>query len=221
MKCNIEYVGKLRNGTPQYYCTTHKSFASDKEGNKLKECLCNYKEEYNNLLDLKENNIKNIEIIYENILENVVPKIIINNKQFKGVLKYDKCILCYKDLGGIMLSKLNAISLEKIKCSHCNHYHSDNGKFAYTPHKTHLCLYCGHLFRVKEENIGNELDLIYTIPYIKLNNNSINVEDNCCIKYNLLKGTLLVNDKKSNKIIIKNKEINIIDFLNNTLQNEF
>lgn len=156
MKCNIEYVGKLRNRMPQYYCTIYKSFASDKKGNKLDECLCNYKEIYDNVLDLKENNIESIEIIYENILKNVVPKIFINNKEFNGTLKYNDCILCYKDLGGILLSKLNAISLEKVRCSHCKHYHSDNGKFAYTPHRTHLCLYCGHLFRVKEKNIGNE-----------------------------------------------------------------
>ncbi|MCI8308921.1 MAG: hypothetical protein HFJ45_01605 [Clostridia bacterium] len=221
MECNIEYVGKLRNGISQYYCTIHKSFAYDKKGNKLKECLCNYKEMYNNILDLKENNIEKIEIIYENILENVVPKIFINNKEFTGIFKYDNCILCYKDLGGLMLSKLNKIPLEGIKCSHCNHYHSDNGKFAYIPHRTHLCLYCGHLFRVKEKNIGNEFDFIYTIPFIKLNENTIKIENNCCVKYDLFKGNLIINYSEVNKILIKNEEVNVIDFLNNTLKNEF
>ncbi len=221
VKCNIEYVGKLRNGRPQYYCKTHKFLASDKKGNRLDECLCPYKEIYNNSFDLKENNIEDMEIVYENILEDVVPKIIINHEVFNGVLKYEDCVLCYKDLGGLMLSKLNGLNLENVKCSHCNHYHSDNGKFAYTPHKTHLCLYCGHFFRVKERNIGNELDLIYTIPCIKLKNDVVNIENKFCVRYNLLKGILLVNNVEARESLIKNKRISVVDFLNNILKNEF
>ena len=221
MKCNIEYVGKLRNGTKKYYCTAHKYITSDKEGNRLKECLCNYKELFNNCLNLKEYNIKSIKIIYENILKSLVPKIIVNNKEFNGVFKYDNCLLTYKDFGGIMLSKLNRIKLETIKCNHCNHYHSDNGKFAYTPHKTHFCLYCGHLFRVKEKNIGNELELIYNIPNIKLKEELIVVENNCYVEYDLLKGLVHINNKNCDRIFMKGKEISIIEFFNYILQNEF
>lgn len=221
MKCNIEYVGKLRNGTPQYYCSVHKSFASDKKGNKLEECLCDNKELYNNRLNIKETNIENIKVIYPNILKNVIPKILIKDKEFNGVLEYDNCILNYKDLGGIMLSKLNSIPLDIVKCSHCNHYHSDNGKFAYTPHRTHLCLYCGHLFRVKERNIGNEFSFIYNIPDIKLEKSMINIDNECSIIYDLFNGSLSVNNQNVNRISIKDKEIDVIDFLNNILANEF
>ena len=140
---------------------------------------------------------------------------------FDGVLEYNNSILGYKDLGGIMLSKLNSISLEKVKCSHCNHFHSDNGKFAYTPHRTHLCLYCGHLFKVKEKNIGNELDVIYNIPNIKLNNEVVCIKNSCCIEYDLLSVLFHVNCKNANKIFINDKEISIIEFLNNALENEF
>ena len=221
MECNIKYVGKLRNGTPQYYCSTHKSFASDKKGNRLEECLCSNKEQYNNKLNLKETKIKEIKIIYHNILKNTTPKIYINDKEFDGVLEYDNCVLSYKDLGGIMLSKLNNIPLEVVKCSHCNHYHSDNGKFAYTMHRTHLCLYCGHLFRVKEKNIGNEFSIIYDIPEIKLEDKKIIIDDICTIEYDLFSGNLLVNNKNINKISINEKEINITDFLNEILKDEF
>ena len=106
MKCNIKYIGKSRQGITKYYCTIHKSFAYDKLGNKLNECLCNDKEIYDNKLNIKENNIKSIKIIYENILENVIPKIIINDTIFNGTLEYDDCILTYKDLGGILLSRI-------------------------------------------------------------------------------------------------------------------
>ena len=86
MKCNIEYIGKSRRGTNKYYCTSHKAFAHDKLGNKLDECLCINKEIYNNKLNIKSNLIKNISIRYENILGDVIPKIIINGNEFNGVL---------------------------------------------------------------------------------------------------------------------------------------
>lgn len=221
MKCNIEYIGKSRRGTNKYYCTSHKAFAHDKLGNKLDECLCINKEIYNNKLNIKSNLIKNISIRYENILEDVIPKIIINGNEFNGVLEYDNCILTYKDFGGIMLAKLNNIPLEIVKCNHCKHYHSDNGKFAYTPHRTHLCLYCGHLFRVKEKNVGSELAMIYDIPKIELKNKLLKVSDCCCVEYNILMGSLLINNQNINKVLFENKKYDITEFLNHILENEF
>lgn len=190
MECNIEYVGKMRSGKTKYYCTTHKSFAHDNFGNKLDECLWGNKAIFDNILNIKEIDIKNITIKYENILESVVPKIIINDNEFNGVFKYDNSLLTYKDFSGIMLARLNNIDLDVARCSHCSRYHSDNGKFAYTPHMIHLCLYCGHLFRARSANIGSELAMIYDISKIKLENRLIKIDDICSIEYNLLKGTL-------------------------------
>ena len=221
MKCNIEYIGKSRQGKTKYYCTVHKSFAYDKLGNKLDECLWNNKEIYDNRLNIRQNVIENIKIKYENILENVIPKIIINDEEFNGVLEYDNCILTYKDFSGIMLAKLNNIPLEIVKCSHCKRYHSDNGKFAYTPHRTHLCLYCGHLFRVKERNVGSELAMIYDIPKIKLNDKLLKIDDYCCVEYDFLKGNLLINNQNINKVLFKDRELDIVEFLNHILKNEF
>ena len=82
MKCNIEYIGKLRCGRPQYFCTTHKSLASDKSGHKLDECLCSYKELFVNKLDLKNTKITSIKIVYENIFDNQIPNIFIKSKSF-------------------------------------------------------------------------------------------------------------------------------------------
>lgn len=221
MKCNIEYIGKSRQGTTKYYCTVHKSFAYDKLGNKLDECLWSNKEIYDNRLNIKQNEIKDINIRYENILESVIPKIIINNNEFSGVLEYDNSLLTYKDFGGIMLAKLNNIPLEIVKCNHCGRYHSDNGQFAYTPHRTHLCLYCGHLFRAKERNIGSELAMIYNIPEIKLKDKLLKIDNYCCVEYDMLKGTLLINNQNVNRVLFKGKEIDIVEFLNHILENEF
>ncbi len=87
MKCNIEYIGKSRQGITKYYCTVHKSFAYDKLGNKLDECIWSKKEIYDNKLNAKQNKLKNINIRYENIIESVIPKIIINSNEFSGVLE--------------------------------------------------------------------------------------------------------------------------------------
>lgn len=221
MKCNIEYIGKSRQGITKYYCTTHKSFAYDKLGTKLDECLWLNKEIYENKLTLNKNEIKDLNIRYDNILESTIPKIIINNKEFNGVLEYDKSLLTYKDFGGIMLAKLNNIQLDIVKCSHCNRYHSDNGQFAYTPHRTHLCLYCGHLFRAKERNVGSELAMIYDIPKIKLKDDLLKINDYCCIEYNMLNGEILINNKNVNRVLFKDKELTIVEFLNHILENEY
>lgn len=221
MKCNIEYIGKSENEIPQYYCTNHKVFACDEKGNRLEECLCTNREQFDECLDLKQNKIENIKVIYHNILDNVVPDIFVNNKLFKGVLVFENSVLNYKDLGGMMLAKMNQISLETVKCNYCNHYHSDNGKFAYTPHRTHLCQYCGHLFSVKERNIGNEFAMIWDIPDIGLENKEISIGDICHIEYELLKGKLLVNHENVNQLVIQNKKVSIIDFLNDILKDEF
>ncbi len=222
MKCNIQYVGKQRNGVKKYWCTTHKSIASNNKGEELKECLCTYKELYENEICIDKENIKSIKLVYSNILNQTEGKIYIDNKEFNGVLIFNDSILHYKDLGGMLLSKLNNIKLENVKCSHCNRFHTDNGKFAYTPHKIHLCLYCGHMFRVKEPNIGNEFLTIYNdIPSIKLEGEMVSIDNICTIEYDLFNGTLLVNNNNVNRILIKGKEENICKFLNKTLENEF
>lgn len=221
MNCKIEYVGKKRNGTLQYWCVTHKSIASDKNGNKLNECLYKNKELYNNILDLNKEKIANIKIIYDNIFESLIPKIYIDNQEFNGIFKMDDSILDYRDISGLMLAKINNTKLEKVCCNHCKHYHSDNGKFSYTPHKTHLCLYCGHLFKVKEANVGNEFELIFDIPDIILSDNSVAADNGLSIYYDLLNGKLLVNEKSANRIIFKKEEKTLQDFLNNIFINEY
>ncbi len=221
MECNIQYVGKQRNGTKKYWCTTHKSIASNNKGEKLKECLCKDKKLYENVLYINREEIKSMKLIYSNILNQLEGKIYINDKEFIGVLIINDSILNYKDLGGLFLSKLNNIKLEEVKCNHCGRFHSDNGKFAYTSHRTHLCLYCGHLFRVQKHNIGNELDKYFDIPDIKLSDKRIIIDDSCKIDYDLLSGSLLVNNQNVNRIVIDKREENICNFLNKALENEF
>ncbi len=221
MKCEIKYIGEQEDGVELYFCSTHKCIASDKNGHKLETCLSPDKELFDNLLDLKTNQVDSIKLVYPNLLSNTKAEVYINDKLFVGALAYDNCVLTYKDLGGLMLSKLNNVELTDIDCYHCHHCHSDNGKFAYTPHRTHLCNYCGELFRVEDKTIGNELSLIYDIPNITLDDKTVTITGKCTIAYDLFTGKLLVENTNADKIIINNETKNLIDYLNETLKNEY
>ncbi len=218
MDCHIEYVGKMRNGIPKYWCLTHKALASDKQGNKLDSCLNERKENRKKSLSIEENQVKSIKLVFANILENTVPTVYINDEEFDGVLLYQNCVLDYKDFVGLLLAKINHVVLQQVRCSHCEHYHSDNGKFAYTPHSTHLCLYCGHFFRVKKANIGSELAMIFPTLDVQLQRGKLEIEDTCSITYDLFCGSVLVNGEVIDTIVVKGEELSLIEFLNNQLK---
>ncbi len=221
MKCNVEYTGKLRSGKPQYFCTTHKSLSCDSKGNRLDECLCLNKDSFNKILNLNEEKVDSLILEFADILTNQIPDIYINGKIHEGVFSHNDEILTYKDFTGILLVRINHIKLEKEVCKRCHKFHSDNGEFAYRPHLIHFCNYCGHKFRAKTANISHKLDEIFTIPDINFSQETINIDNKCNIKYDLFKGTLLVNDKNIGKVKINSKLIDIKDFLNNILKNEY
>ena len=218
MKCNIEEV--IWNDERKYYCATHRSPAFDKDNNKLEQCLSKNKSAYDNIIEMKKEDIKEIVLIYPNLLESVKGKILINDREI-GILKIDNSIFEVRDFGGLLLSLLNDITLKEEKCPICGHIHSDDGKFAYSPHDTHLCMYCGNLFDVKEANVGNELSTIFDIPKIELKNNMIDVKEKCTLKYNVLKGSLEINEEDCNKIILNKKEYLLVDYLNKLLYDEY
>lgn len=174
-----------------------------------------------NDIELKKESIKEIKIEYPNILQTKNLYIYINGEKTNNSIIIEDSILTPKDFGGLLLSKLNNISLQTVKCSKCNKYHSDNGKFAYTKHRTHLCLYCGQLFKVEEKNIGNEIPLYFNIPDIVLMDKSMNITDKICLDYNLFKGELLVNGEVVDKVIVNNREQCLKDILNDLLKDEY
>jgi predicted RNA-binding Zn-ribbon protein involved in translation (DUF1610 family) len=44
---------------------------------------------------------------------------------------------------------------EDLKCLNCGFQHIDSDKWARKPHKTHLCLQCGHLFEGTKKAVSN------------------------------------------------------------------
>lgn len=218
MKCDIEEV--VWNGEKKYYCKTHRAPAMDNENNKLENCLSKNKKAFNNIVEMDKEEIKEIVLIYPNLKENVNGKIFVNNQE-AGILKIEDSIFEVRDFGGLLLALLNNIELKVERCPICNHIHSDDGMFAYKPHDTHLCMHCGNLFDVKEANVGNELNTIFEIPKVNLDDKVIDVKDKCTLKYDILKGKVTINEENCNKISVNGKEYILVDYLNELLYNEY
>lgn len=219
MQCNIKYIEK--NQGLDYWCLTHKAKATKTNLNAPITCDCQYKNLYENIVVMHPKEIDSIKIIYPNLNNSTDVKVFINNQEFNGILKLENSIIDLKDYGGLMLSKLNNIELETSKCPYCGGMHTDNGKFAYTPHSKHLCIYCGHFYKIEKKNIGNELALYFKIPNIKLENNTSIIDEKCEVSYDLLKGSLNINNIACNKVILNNKEIDIANFLSDVLKDEY
>lgn len=219
MECNIRHIED--NSGLDYWCLSHKTKATIIDGKEPISCDCKYKERYENIVEMNPEDIKNIKIIYPNLNDNTNVKIFINNLEFNGILKLENSIIDLKDYGGLMLSKLNNINLKASKCPYCGGMHTDNGMFAYKPHSKHLCIYCGHFYKVKEANIGNELALYFNFPNIVLEDNTCIIDEKCEVIYDLFTGDLFINNISCKKLQLNNKEVDIVSFLNNALKNEY
>ncbi len=220
MECKIVDAG-LWDGKQQYYCITHRSVATNEKGERLPQCISTIKSDFENGLTIKKEEVKRIVIKYPDLLSSPKGKLYINDKLTSGILYIGDSIFEIRDFGGILLSNLNNIELEVEYCPFCNHIHSDDGCFAYKPHNPHLCAYCGHFFKVKKANIGNELAVLFEIPKIKLNSQKIKIEDKVELTYDLFNGEVLINGKSVNVLQINNIEYELVDYLNNVLYNEF
>lgn len=49
------------------------------------------------------------------------------------------------------------MQIEKLTCPKCNQMHNDVEEWAVRPHRTHLCLFCGHLFEGSFKGVSNQL----------------------------------------------------------------
>lgn len=219
--CHIKYCGKDENGIDRYWCLTHKDVASDKDGHPLKECLCSYKEIYDNKIKIEPQNVHSIKVTYKNVLEEIKPIIYLNKKEENHALEIKDSILDFKDIGGLMISKLNSIKLISSYCSYCGKPHTDDGVFAYTPHAKHLCQYCGYFYNVEKANIGNEFALFFDVPDITLEEGIVEIEDTLCLEYDVLKGILFSNGKNVNKVKVKEKIIYLKTYLNELFKDEY
>ncbi len=177
MNCNIDYIGKFRNGKKKYWCKAHKSLAPDD-----KICTKSNKDLFDNPIHLNKENVTSIVLTINDANYDLQ----INGEPINKVVIIDNSILELKDFIGLMLLKINNIPVEEVHCKRCSHLHSDNGYFAYTPHKKHLCNYCGHEFIGSHKNVSHELDVLFSIPEINYDFRSTNAT----IEYDFLECSL-------------------------------
>lgn len=220
MNCKIEYVGKW-DGEDQYYCSVHRSRATDKDGNVLQECISTKKENFGNGLTINKEEINSMVFTYPNLLASVESELKVNDEETSGILYIGNSIFELRDFGGLLLSKLNHIELKVEHCTYCGHVHSDDGRFAYMPHNPHLCAYCGHFFEVQQANVGNELAVLFEIPEIELEKKTIEINDQFTLTYDVFNGKVLINGENADTIIINKETIRLVDYLNKRLYNEF
>lgn len=220
MRCKIEYCGKW-DGKDQYYCSVHRSRATDKDGNVLEECISTKKNNFANGLTINAEDITSMEFIYPNLLASVESELKVNDEGTSGIMYIGDSIFELRDFGGLLLAKLNCIELKVEHCTYCGHVHSDDGRFAYMPHNPHLCAYCGHMFNVTEANVGNELAVLFDIPEIELEKKEIEIQDQLTLTYDVLKGNVLINGVNADTLIIDGETISLVDYLNKRLYNEY
>jgi len=69
------------------------------------------------------------------------------------------------------------IQVEDLSCPHCGELHFDIDKWAIDPHKTHLCLRCGGLFKGTLRGVSrptfNEITKPDDVVYIQKNYRNI------------------------------------------------
>lgn len=214
MQCNIKYALKARNGKKKYWCTIHKAKANDKDGNILEECLSENKESYNKSITLQKDDIKSIKIEFENLNNSTDYIIYINDKVLEGVLMINNSSLEKTDFLGLFLSIINDIELEEVRCNHCKHPHNDNNLFAITPHRKHMCQYCGREFFCKKANVGSELISYIKIPKIKYIEKKEEINGKFNLLYDVLEGKIYINNECSSKKIIINEKEELAIYIN-------
>ncbi len=202
MNCNIQKVGKYRNGKDKYFCSVHKCFLKE-----LKNICGCQKYKYVKVFDIDisiyksigiwgflkpifdTTNINNVDCGVhlhlrrkdneEKIIDDTFDKLIIKNgEEYIGAIECDKA-------KAYTLTKTAGFSVDKIYCKHCGAIHTDTNYLAVYPHKKHLCFNCGREFFNKKRNISNEIieivekiEKYHTRKYIKSKKKSnINLKD--------------------------------------------
>ena len=70
--------------------------------------------------------------------------------------------------------------------------HNDNKLSAITPHRKHMCQYCGREFYCKVENIGSEFIKYLKIPKIDYTNKTEEITEKFPLSYDILEGKIYI-----------------------------
>lgn len=180
-KCNAQYVGKNRNGSPRYWCMTHHAPISDGKGNILAKCLSTYHKipetDENSLTISPSDYPGGIALwgaalaVYDTTSFNFDLGIHVHaRKETGGIKQIDKTFryvhikngnsfVDFDYLASISYLSSNMLghNMEYLVCPKCGSSHLDKDWYAANPHKKHLCTNCGRNFICQTPSIGNPM----------------------------------------------------------------
>lgn len=185
--CRIEQVGKQRNGRPRHWCSVHKASATGRHGIRLDQCELAYRSiEHRNVFDLEIQDWPAgvalwgaVEPVFDttslppdvgvHVHARLVPgpnKDIdqtfdaVRIKNRRNLFDDDEIIITSETAVNYYLSKFMEREIKHLYCIRCGEPHLDAGYFAITPHRSHLCHGCGHIFRDTAKFVSNPIALL-------------------------------------------------------------
>jgi transposase-like protein len=185
--CQIEHIGKQRNGRPRFWCKTHRASATGRYGARLETCEGAYRDQVvKNVLELDAADFPGgvalwgaVAPVYDTTNLPVESAIHVHarkasegNKEIdatfdavaitytRDLLEKAKATITADVAVNYYISRFLNRPIQHLFCTHCGEIHLDAGYFAVKPHRQHLCHACGRHFRVESRAVSNPIALI-------------------------------------------------------------
>lgn len=183
--CDIEAVGKQRNGRPRYWCKAHQASATGKYGRRLERCEGAYRV----LDESKSYNIDPgdfpggfalwgaVQPVYDTTGQRCEEGVHVHARREVGGDKlidrtfpsvglqiaanlFDKrkAYVTKETAVASYISRFLGRPMMSLFCTYCGEPHLDSDWFAVKQHKRHLCHACGKIFLANEKCVSNPLE---------------------------------------------------------------
>lgn len=184
--CEIEAVGKQRNGKPRFWCKTHQASATGKYGRRLDRCEGAYlaaeqavatdidPQDYPGGLGLwgavrpvyDTTGLQTEEGVHvharlragddEKEIDGTFPAVALRIS--RDLLGSARAIITLETAIASYVSRFVGRPIKSLFCTYCGEPHLDSEWFAVKAHKRHLCHGCGKVFIVDEKCVSNPLE---------------------------------------------------------------
>lgn len=183
--CEIEAVGKQRNGKPRYWCRSHQASATGKYGRRLDRCEGAYRAaERSTAHGLDPAQYPggvglwgSVKPVYDTsslpVEEGVhvhARKVAGGKKEIDGtfhsialtvtrnLLEAPKAFITLETAVASYISRFLKRPMMSLFCTYCGEPHLDSDWFAVKMHRRHLCHGCGKVFLANEKCVSNPLE---------------------------------------------------------------
>jgi hypothetical protein len=183
--CEIEAVGKQRNGKPRYWCRTHQSSSTGKYGRRLERCEGAYKsatEHEATELDpagypgglalwgavrpvYDTSGLPAEEGVHVHARREVDGFKEIDGtfqavalRVTRNLLEAPRALITLETAVAAYVSRFLDRPIKSLFCTYCGDPHLDSEWFAVKQHKRHLCHNCGLVFLANEKCVSNPLE---------------------------------------------------------------